>query len=141
MYAILFCALACLSYSLQYFTSPFFFNKVWLIRSSTRQQRFQDKRKWSSLLRIVRVSWSVPWPDFTAPFFLTRSLGSSPTGQQRFQNEKRGGFITMNVKVPWTVPWPDYSPPDFTAPFVLNAAWAAPPLDIIDFRMISEGRS
>jgi hypothetical protein len=35
----------------------------------------------------------------------------------------------MNVKVPWTVPWPDYSPPDFTAPFILTAAWADPPLD------------
>jgi hypothetical protein len=42
----------------------------------------------------------------------------------------------MNVKVPWTltVPWPDYSPPDFTAPFVLTASWADPPLDSKDFR-------
>jgi hypothetical protein len=35
----------------------------------------------------------------------------------------------MNFKAPWTVPWPDYSPPDFTAPFVLTAAWVDPPLD------------
>ena len=28
--------------------------------------------------------------------------------------------------MPWTRPSPAYSPPDFTAPFVLTAAWADP---------------
>jgi hypothetical protein len=58
----------------------------------------------------------------------------NPAGEQRFQNEKRGGFITMNVKVSQSVPWPDFSPPDFTAPLVLTACWADPPLDSKDFR-------
>ena len=30
------------------------------------------------------------------------------------------------ASVPWTRPSPAYSPPDFTAPFVLTAAWADP---------------
>jgi hypothetical protein len=59
----------------------------------------------------------------------------------KFQDEKRGELIAMNIKVPWSVPWPDYSPPDFTAPFVLTAAWADPPLGNKDFRMKREGSS
>ena len=30
------------------------------------------------------------------------------------------------ASVPWARPSPAYSPPDFTAPFVLTAAWADP---------------
>jgi hypothetical protein len=79
--------------------------------------------------------------QISSPHLFHGSLGRSFAGKQRFQDKKRGGFINMTVKVPWSVPWPDYAPPDFTAPFVLTAAWADPPLDRKDFRMKREGAS
>jgi hypothetical protein len=47
----------------------------------------------------------------------------------------------MHVKVHCTVPWPEYSPPDFTAPFVLTAAWEDPQLSSKNFRIKREGDS
>ncbi len=47
----------------------------------------------------------------------------------------------MSGKVLWSVPWPDYLLPDFTAPFILTAAWEDAPLASKDFRKKREGAS
>lgn len=56
------------------------------------------------------------------------------------RDEERHGDIQRlpipDTQVPWSVPWPDYSPPDFTAVFVLTAAWADATLTSKEFRPV-----
>jgi len=42
-------------------------------------------------------------------------------------------FAVPDDKVEWNKEWTDYAPLEFTAPFVLTAVWADPPLDKKDF--------
>ena len=48
-----------------------------------------------------------------------------PSGRSR----SREASTTIFFQVSWSEVWEDYKPVDFTAPFVLTATWADPPLE------------
>jgi hypothetical protein len=58
-----------------------------LCRSSTGQQRFQDKKRGEFLTMNVKVPWSVPWPSYSPPDF---SAAAPPLDSKDFWMKREG---------------------------------------------------